>query len=164
MAETTEFVQGDYTFYIRPMDPFKALELLGDLQKTFLPAIGAAFGTTKLNEEKADEKADEQSAVTMADLLNKEINIQGALTQLASAINGTHLNNLLQRVVNSEYIAYSQSGSEVKRLDKAKLAEIYRGNLSGMFALAWKVLQVNYADFFTMLPIQYGKANENKNS
>lgn len=152
---TNEFVQGDYTFYIRPMDPFKALDLLGDLQKTFLPAIGAAIGKTGLTDGKKE--------VSMADLLSKDIDIQAALVQISGAVNGISLTNMVQRILNTEYISYSQNG-ETKKLDKAALMQIYQGNLSGMFALAWKVLQVNYADFFTMLPTQFGQANGNESN
>lgn len=155
MSNVTEYVQGDYTFYIRPMDPFKALDLLGDLQKAFLPAIGAAFGKGGIGNGKKD--------VTMADLLSKEIDLQSALMHLSGAINGTNLKNTLQRILNSEYVSYSISG-EAKRFDTAAQTAIFQGNLSGMFALAWKVLQVNYADFFTMLPIPSGQAEERQNS
>jgi hypothetical protein len=149
---SNEFTQGDYTFYISPMDPFLALELLGDLQKTFLPAIGAAFGKSDMSEEKKN--------VTMADLLSRKIDIQSALIQLSGAINGINLKNMLQRILNSDYIRYEQNG-DVKKLDKVALMSIYNGNLSGMFELAWKVLQVNYADFFTMFPGPSGLGIEN---
>lgn len=155
MSNVTEYVQGDYTFYISPMDPFKALDLLGDLQKAFLPAIGAAFGKGGIGNGKKD--------VTMADLLSREIDLQSALMNLSSAINGTSLTNTLQRILNSDYVRYAKSG-EAKKFDKAAQMEIFQGNLSGMFALAWKVLQVNYADFFTILPIPSGQVSESQNS
>ena len=131
------------------MDPFKALDLLGDLQKTILPAIGAAFGQTDLG----DQAGDKDKTVTMGNLLNKKIDVNSALAQLSSAVNGINLSNMLQRILNQDYIAYSpSSGGDAKKLDKAALTAIYQGNLSGMFQLAWQVLRVNYSDFFTMLP------------
>lgn len=142
-----EYTQGDFTFYIRPMDPFKALDLLGDLQKAFLPAIGAAFGKVDLGAQEGEAKA-----ATLSSLLRQEIDISGGLVQMSTAINGVSLSNFLQRILDSDFIAYSQNGGEAKKLDKAAKATIFQGNLSGMFALAWQVLRVNYADFFTMLP------------
>ncbi len=172
MSDVTEYTQGDYTFYIRPMDPFKALDLLGDLQKAFLPAIGAAFGKVNLGtgddekndkptgeqevEQKPEEDADAKKSLTLATLLRQEIDIKGGLLQLSSAINGTNLTNLLQRIIDSEYIAYSHNGGQAIKLDKAAKITIFQGKLSGMFALAWQVLRVNYADFFQMLPSPTG--------
>jgi hypothetical protein len=156
MSEVTEFVQGDYTFYIRPMDPFKALELSGDLQRTILPTIGAAIGKSDLSEFK---KVNKDKPLTVADMLSMNIDIHAALGQLSGALNGTNITNLMQRILDTEYIAYEHDGTS-KKLDKAALRSIYVGNLSGMFALAWKVLQVNYSDFFTTLPTQFGQASE----
>lgn len=144
--ESTEFTQGDNTFYIRPMDPFKALDLLGDLQKTFLPAVGAAFNKTEFSHE-------DKSNLTLAMLLKKNIDFGNGLATLSAAINGTNLTNVLQRILNTEYIAVARNGKTAEKLDKARLTEIYQGNLKGMFELAWQVLRVNYADFFQMLPV-----------
>ena len=156
--DPTEFTQGDNTFYLRPMDPFKALELLGDLQKTFLPAVGAAFNKTEFS-------SGEKQNLTMAALLKKNIDLGNGLSTLSTAINGTNLTNMLQRILNTEYIAVARSGKSAEKLDKAKLMELYQGNLKGMFELAWAVLRVNYADFFQMLPVipVTGSATENEN-
>lgn len=141
---SNDFVQGDYTFYIRPMDPFKALDLLGDLQKAFLPALGAAMGKV--------QQAGGDAEVSMSGLLSREMDINKGLSSLSEAINGVKLTDFLQRILNTDYISYSRNSEAAKRLDKSALMSIYQGNLSGMFALAWKVLQVNYADFFTIIP------------
>ena len=144
--QPTEFTQGDNTFYIRPMDPFKALELLGDLQKAFLPAIGAAFKSTEFTGE-------DKKNLTMASLLNKNLDFSNGIVTFSAAINGTNLTNYLSRILNTENIAVSRNGKSAEKLDKARLMEIYQGNLKGMFELAWEVLRVNYADFFQMLPV-----------
>ena len=154
--EPTEFIQGDNTFFIRPMDPFKALELLGDLQKAFLPAVGAAFNKAEFSKE------DKASNLTMAALLNKDLDLGSGLTALSASINGTNLTNMLQRILNTDYIAVERNNKSAEKLDKAKLMEIYQGNLKGMFELAWRVLRVNYADFFSMLPVNTGKAVADK--
>ncbi len=158
MPDATEYTQGDYTFYIRPMDPFKALDLLGDLQKTFLPAIGAAFGKVDLGSISAEEKRN----MTLSSLLKQEVDINGALMQLSSGINGINLSNFLLRILDSDKISYSRAGGEAKKFDKAAQIEVFQGNLSGMFTLAWQVLRVNYADFFTMLPSPTGSAGESE--
>lgn len=152
MADMAEFVQGDYTFYIRPMDPFKALDLLGDLQKAFLPAIGAALGKVDLGESAG------AGNITLASVLKQEIDIKGAVTQLSGAINGVNLTGLLQRILVSDYISYAKDGDDAKKFDKAAQIQVFQGNLSGMFALAWQVLRVNYADFFTTFPGLTGEA------
>ena len=101
----------------------------------------------------------------MSTLLNKNIDFGNGLATLSSAINGTNLANMLQRILNTEYIAVARSGKSAEKLDKAKLMELYQGNLKGMFELAWAVLRVNYADFFQMLPVTpvTGLATENEN-
>lgn len=144
--QPAEFTQGDNTFYIRPMDPFKALELLGDLQKAFLPAIGAAFNSAEFSGE-------DKKNLTMASLLNKNIDFGNGISTFSAAINGTNLTNYLARILNTDYIAVSSNGKTAVKLDKARMMEIYQGNLKGMLELAWQVLRVNYADFFQMLPV-----------
>lgn len=145
MVETTEFVQGDYTFYIRPMDPFKALDLLGDLQKTFLPAMGAAFGKSDLGEEQTED-------VTLSKLMHRKIDLEAAATKLSSAVSGSILIDLLTRILQGDSIAYCPDGDKgnLKKLDKPALSAIYVGRPKSMLELAWKVLRVNYSDFFTI--------------
>ena len=149
-----EYTQGDYVFYIRPMDPFKALDLLGDLQKTVLPALGAALGQTSIGGEevKQDNGGEEvKQALTLSNFMHKKLDIENALKQLSAAINGAKLNDLLTRILNAEYISYAPVGEpdKAKRLDRAVVATIYNGRLKGMFELAWEVIRVNYSDFFT---------------
>jgi hypothetical protein len=151
--DITEFNQGEYTFYLRPMDPFKSLDLLGDLQKTVLPALGAALGKTNLGaagDEPGEELPTQKEAVTLSKLLSKELDVENALKQLSAAVSGAKLNDLLTRILNGDYISYGPYGDrdKVKKLDRAALAAIYNGKLKGMFELAWQVLRVNYSDFF----------------
>jgi hypothetical protein len=150
--DITEFNQGEYTFYLRPMDPFKSLDLLGDLQKTVLPALGAALGKTNLGAADGDEETApaQKESVTLSNLLSKELDVENALKQLSAAVSGAKLNDLLTRILNGDYISYGPYGDKdkVKKLDRAALASIYNGKLKGMFELAWQVLRVNYSDFF----------------
>lgn len=155
MIDVTEFTQGDYTFYIRPMEPFKSLDLLGDLQKTILPTIGAALG--KVDDETKKEE------ITFANMLNQKIDIKAAFDTFAQDMNGTKLKNYMERILDLNYISYSKYGSsDAKKMDKAALLEIYTGNIKNMFGLAWEVLKVNYKDFFSTLPTQFGEAIESK--
>ena len=141
---TKSFIQGNNTFYIREMDPFKALALLGDLQKTFLPALGAAFGTNaKVN-----------------DVLEKEIDIGKLLTTLSSAIDGEILVNSMQRILDGDFISVEIGTAKPVKLDKAVLMQLYKGDILGMAKLAFEVLKMNYASFFIPMLTQFGKAQE----
>lgn len=141
---TKSFIQGDNTFYIREMDPFKALALLGDLQKTFLPALSAAFGT--------NAKA--------TDILNQQIDMSKLLMTLSNSIDGEILVNSIQRILNGEFISVEIGSNKPVKLDKAILMQIYKGDLFGMASLAFEVLKVNYSSFFTPMLTQFGKAQE----
>ena len=81
----TKFKQGEYVFSIRQFAPFKAIKVLGDLQKIITPALaGALTGLQKAPE------ADTNNWLSLAPV------ISDALYQIATGLDG----DKLQKAVN----------------------------------------------------------------
>ena len=138
----TEFEWDKYTFYIRPMEPFTALELLGDLQRLILPAIGDAVGT---------EDVEVVKQMSFAELLSKtNIDFGKGIKTFSDAVPGRLLKTHVTTILNPEYIGVKMPDiDEPVKLDKARQTIIFSGHILGMLALTRKVLEVNFADFFT---------------
>ena len=77
-GKITKWKQGEYEFSIRMMNPFRAMKVLGDLQKLIIPAIGGA--AAGLND--SSENAEVVSAIGGA-LANIAENVDGDKLQLA---------------------------------------------------------------------------------
>ena len=144
MINTTEYAWNDYIFYIRPMEPFTALILLGDLQGLVLPAIGAAIGI---------QDTEEVKKMSFGDIINKtNIDIGKGVAALSNAISGHLLKTHLNTILTPEYISVKiPDADEAVRLDKARQMQIFSGHTLGMLSLAKEVLKVNFADFFTIM-------------
>ena len=91
----TKWKQGDFEFSIRQMNPFKAMKVLGDLQKLIIPALGGA--AAGLND--SSENAEVVSA------------IGGALANIAETVDGDKLEQACKLLLNTEYIAIKEKGA-----------------------------------------------------
>lgn len=135
-----EFVQGSNKFYIRPIPPFEAITLLGNIQKLIGPSIGKVIAAIF-----SGEKAEGQS------LLNRKIDgnmIAGAFQELAQYVDGPKLQTITRDILNPQYISVSIGGREAIRLEEGTANEVFTGNIGGIFLLIGKVLEVTYGDFF----------------
>lgn len=124
---------GEHTFYVRPMPPLMALSLLGDLQ---------AVVTSSLD---LNETEDGKTNVNLAAIIN---GIGGKLT-------GPTLLGFADRILNAEYVSVdviTNVGTEAVKLDKLRQEEVFTGHMKDMLTLMWFVLEVNYSDFFDLLP------------
>lgn len=144
------FIQGNNTFNIRPMNPFDAIVLMGDLQKMVLPAVGDAF-SAKQGTKNAKEVAD-----MAVDFFDKDIDLANVIKTFSSSFDGAQLQTMLEKILNCEFITVKIGSAAEQRMDKAMLLQLYTGNPFGMFELAWEVLKVNYRDFFTQLAALFG--------
>lgn len=124
---------GEHTFYVRPMPPLMALSLLGDLQ---------AVVTSSLD---LNETEDGKTNVNLAAIIN---GIGGKLT-------GPTLLGFADRILNAEYVSVdviTNVGTETVKLNKLRQEEVFTGRMKDMLELMWFVLEVNYSDFFDLLP------------
>lgn len=144
-GKVTEWKQGEYTFSIRQMNPFRAMKVLGDLQKLIIPAIGGAAASLQ------DSAENQEMYATIA----------GALRQLATDMDGDSLEKACTLLLEPEYIAVKEPGSKsFIRSDIDGLAAIYTGRPWDMLALCVKVFEVNFLDFSrsSSVPIGVQKA------
>jgi len=172
-GKITEYRQGSDTFYIRPMNPFLALRLLGDLQKLVSPVIGNVFSALdgESPKKKDDEfvspddndsgEVDEKQRKDNNSVLNKKLDMQAvekAFAALAEHVDGLKLEKMCARILDKDYVSVSIAGREVSRLGEAQINELFTGNISGMLMLIVEVLMVNYGDFTQLFKSLSGKA------
>jgi DNA-binding transcriptional regulator YdaS (Cro superfamily) len=138
-GKVTKWKQGEYEFAIRNFDPFLAMEVLGDLQKVLVPALGGA--ATGVN------SSGEGVEVVAA--------IGGALKNISQSVSGKVLRESAELLLDSEYLAVKEGRSFVPA-DKDKLAAIYWGRPFDMVALCIKVFEVNFLDFSTSCSVPTG--------
>ena len=149
--EYDKFTLGECEFSIAPLDPFTALKMLGDLQKLILPALGKGIGGAA---GKFDMNAD------VADLIgsgNLDA-LSDAIGQVSLSLDGDTLTRYSRALLLSGKVSVSISGSDPERLSEGLINKIFTQNLSAMFKLIAKVIQVNYGDFFTLSAGLFGKA------
>lgn len=163
-GKVTEFKQNGNVFYIRPMNPFLSLRLLGDLQKLVAPVVGnifAAFG------DKKDKKKDEKQEVAEAEskeekgLFDRDFDmaaVEKTFTAIAEHIDGDKIEKMCSRILDKDYIAVSIDGREAEPLGRAQLNELFTGNITDMFILVVEVLKVNYQDFTKLFKSLSGNA------
>ena len=140
-GKITKWKQGDFEFSIRQMNPFKAMKVLGDLQKLIIPAIGGA--AAGLND--SSENAEVVSA------------IGGALANIAETVDGDKLEQACKLLLNTEYIAVKEKGAkDFAYVSEEDLEAIYTGRPWDMLALCYKVFEVNFLDFSTSSSVPIG--------
>lgn len=141
---TKEFEHQDVKFYIRAMDPWGAMRLLGDLQKVIGPIIGKIAGVFTGGSDKK---------VKVEDIVNSDISsfsVEDIFGCIAENIDGDKLEKYMKRILDSKYIAYkTRDMDDPLKLNDGSITQVFSGNLTGMYKLAWEVLKHNYGDFFS---------------
>ena len=147
-GQITEFEQNGNVFYIRPVEPFTSLKLLGDLQKLVSPVIGnviSSFSDTNNADIGAIDKSIDMGAV------------EKAFAALAEHVDGEKLEKMCVRILDKNYVSVSIDGGETVRLGQAQVNELFTGNVSDMLLLIVEVLKVNYGDFMNLFGNLTGK-------
>lgn len=140
-GKITKWRQGDFEFSIRQMNPFKAMKVLGDLQKLIIPAIGGA--AAGLND--SSENAEVVSA------------IGGALASIADNVDGDKLEQACKILLNVEYIAVKEKvAKDFSYVSDEDMEAIFTGRPWDMLALCYKVFEVNFLDFSTSSSVPTG--------
>jgi|SRR6186713_444496 len=122
---------GEVTFRITPFDPFKQLQLFGNLQKEILPAVGGVLNVTLGSETVADADAD-AAAIK-------------AFRELSANFSGDVLLKWANLLLEDDYITFEFPGDEPKKLTKHNRTDALP-DMSYILELMFHVGKVNFAD------------------
>ena len=132
---------GANTFYVRAFHPLQGLKLYGDLQKAITAALKG--GLTSNGETENMKEA----------LLGAQINIGAILAQLGESFNGEVLAQFSERLLDAEYISVKIKGEEeVVMLTEDVINELFTGKLVELLKLEKFIIEVNFGDFFALIP------------
>jgi hypothetical protein len=132
---------GANTFYVRAFPPLQGLKLYGDLQKAITAALKG--GLTSNGETENMKEA----------LLGAQINIGAILAQLGESFNGEVLAQFSERLLDAEYISVKIKGEEeAVMLTEDVTNELFTGKLVELLKLEKFIIEVNFGDFFALIP------------
>lgn len=132
---------GAHTFYVRALPPLQGLKLYGDLQKAITAALKGGLTS---NSETEDMKEA---------LLGAQINIGAILAQLGESFNGEVLTQFSERLLDAEYVSVKIKGEEeAVMLTEDVVNELFTGKLVDMLKLEKFIIEVNFGDFFDLIP------------
>lgn len=138
--EVKEKTIGNYTFYVRAFPPLYALELLGDLQAVITASLKGATANTDKN----------------SSILDAEVNIGNIVSSLGENLKGPVLVKFANRLLDEEYISVKLKNDngeyETVRLNESLVNEVFGARISDMLKLLYFVIEVNYSDFFDLIP------------
>lgn len=132
---------GANTFYVRAFPPLQGLKLYGDLQKAITAALKG--GLTSDGETENMKEA----------LLGAQINIGAILAQLGESFNGEVLTQFSERLLDAEYVSVKIKGEEeAVMLTEDVINELFTGKLVELLKLEKFIIEVNFGDFFALIP------------
>lgn len=132
---------GANTFYVRAFPPLQGLKLYGDLQKAITAALKG--GLTSDGETENVKEA----------LLGAQINIGAILAQLGESFNGEVLAQFSERLLDAEYVSVKIKGEEEAiMLTEDVINELFTGKLVELLKLEKFIIEVNFGDFFALIP------------
>lgn len=132
---------GANTFYVRAFPPLQGLKLYGDLQKAITAALKGGL-TSNVETENMKEA-----------LLGAQINIGAILAQLGESFNGEVLAQFSERLLDAEYISVKIKGEEeAVMLTEDVINELFTGKLVELLKLEKFIIEVNFGDFFALIP------------
>ena len=132
---------GANTFYVRAFPPLQGLKLYGDLQKAITAALKG--GLTSNGETEDMKEA----------LLGAQINVGAILAQLGESFNGEVLTQFSERLLDAEYVSVKIMGEEEAiMLTEDVINELFTGKLVELLKLEKFIIEVNFGDFFALIP------------
>lgn len=132
---------GANTFYVRAFPPLQGLKLYGDLQKAITAALKG--GLTSNGETEDMKEA----------LLGAQINVGAILAQLGESFNGEVLAQFSERLLDAEYVSVKIKGEEETiMLTEDVINELFTGKLVELLKLEKFIIEVNFGDFFALIP------------
>lgn len=115
--------------------------MYGDLQKAVTAALKG--GLTSNGETEDVKEA----------LLGSQINIGAIIAQLGESFNGEVLAQFSERLLDAEYVSVKIKGeTEAVMLTEDVINELFTGNLVEMLKLEKFIIEVNFGDFFALIP------------
>lgn len=145
----TKFQQGEYIFSIRTFAPFKAIKVLGDLQKIIGPALAGAFSGLKNAPD-----ADTNNILSLAPILSN------ALEKIAYNLDGDKLQNAMNLLLDRNYVSVevtSKNGTKAfTQLDENLINEIFTGRTFDLLVLMAEVFKINFLDFSKLSSVPSG--------
>lgn len=134
---------GANTFYVRAFPPLQGLKLYGDLQKAITAALKGGLTSNGEGETENMKEA----------LLGAQINIGAILAQLGESFNGEVLAQFSERLLDAEYISVKIKGEEEAiMLTEDVINELFTGKLVELLKLEKFIIEVNFGDFFALIP------------
>lgn len=129
MIQPTTVQVGEVNFHILPFDPFRALELFGDLQVNILPAVGGVMAAALDKESERDETA-----------------VIGAFRDLCMKFDGKTLKAWADKLLSQDHISFEpvDGGHEPRKLTVSARAEAF-DDFSHVLELMYHVGKVNFA-------------------
>lgn len=138
MSRNLTVTIGQADFHIRRFDPFMALELLGDLQRDILPALGSLMSAVFAKDEGS-----------MPDAA-----IGDAVRELSTKLDGASLQRWANRLLDPEFVSFSINGRDAKlSRDKRDMAFDDAGQI---IELMVHIIRHNFADFFLRWAGRFG--------
>lgn len=132
---------GANTFYVRAFPPLQGLKLYGDLQKAITATLKGGLTS---NGEMEDMKEA---------LLGAQINVGAILAQLGESFNGEVLAQFSERLLDAEYVSVKIKGEEEAiMLTEDVINELFTGKLVELLKLEKFIIEVNFGDFFALIP------------
>lgn len=132
---------GVNTFYVRAFPPLQGLKLYGDLQRAVTSAL--KDGLTPNGETEDMKEA----------LLGAQINVGAIIAQLGESFNGEVLAQFSERLLDAEYVSVKIKGEEEAiMLTEDVINELFTGKLVDMLKLEKFIIEVNFGDFFDLIP------------
>ena len=132
---------GEHTYYVRPFPPFPSTALLGDIQ---------AVITTAMKDSTSGVNTSTQ------DLLDAQVNLGNLIAGLGQNLNGEVLVKFSHRLLDSDYVSVkfknTAGETETVRLTEEVINQLFTANLTEMLKLLYFIIEVNYGDFFALVP------------
>lgn len=132
---------GANIFYVRALPPLQGLKLYGDLQKAITAALKGGLTSDGGTEDMKEA------------LLGAQINIGAILAQLGESFNGEVLAQFSERLLDAEYVSVKIKGEEEAiMLTEDVINELFTGKLVELLKLEKFIIEVNFGDFFALIP------------
>ena len=86
-------------------------------------------------------------------LLRAQINVGAILAQLGESFNGAVLTQFSERLLDADYVSVKIKGEEeAVMLTEDVINELFTGKLVDMLKLEKFIIEVNFGDFFDLIP------------
>lgn len=151
ILDPIEVQVGEHRFYILKFPALKSAHVIGQLNTVFSPLASGIIPLVGM--ATSDEGADLFSTdITKAlPMLSKAlITLDGPTLQSTLELLLLKHNNVSVEVENA------QGEFEVKKLNRDMLDTLFCGEVQDMFELAYKVISINYGNFFGKLLSRFG--------